>query len=52
MRPRTNSPAFDVAPSVTIAAYEDEAALARFARSVDVVTYEFENVPGATAADP
>ena len=28
-----------------IAAYDDEAALDRFADAVDVVTYEFENVP-------
>jgi 5-(carboxyamino)imidazole ribonucleotide synthase len=29
-------------------AYDDEAALARFAAQVDVITYEFENVPEAT----
>ena len=34
----------------TCAAYEDEAALAKFAASVDVITYEFENVPAKTAA--
>ncbi|MDF2813676.1 MAG: 5-(carboxyamino)imidazole ribonucleotide synthase [Microvirga sp.] len=48
--PEANSPAFDVSAEYTVAAYEDEEALARFARSVDVITYEFENVPGATAA--
>jgi 5-(carboxyamino)imidazole ribonucleotide synthase len=32
----------------TVAAYEDAAALARFAASVAVVTFEFENVPSAT----
>ncbi|SCZ03195.1 5-(carboxyamino)imidazole ribonucleotide synthase [Microvirga guangxiensis] len=48
--PEENSPAFDVAADVTIAAYEDEAALVRFAKAVDVVTYEFENVPSETAA--
>jgi len=48
--PEENSPAFDVAAEVTIAPYEDEAALVRFARAVDVVTYEFENVPSETAA--
>lgn len=37
--------AAQVADAWTQAAYEDAAALARFARSVDVVTYEFENVP-------
>src|SRR5690606_5121753 len=30
-------------------AYDDAAALAAFAGAVDVVTYEFENVPAATA---
>lgn len=48
--PERNSPAFDVAAEHTVAAYEDEAALVRFAKAVDVVTYEFENVPGETAA--
>ena len=40
----TTGPAFDVATATTQAAFDDEAALARFARAVDVVTYEFENV--------
>jgi 5-(carboxyamino)imidazole ribonucleotide synthase len=40
----TTGPAFDVATATTQAAFEDEAALDRFARAVDVVTYEFENV--------
>ena len=43
------SPAFEVTPHKTVAAYEDHDALARFADAVDVVTYEFENVPAATA---
>ncbi|MDF2996094.1 MAG: phosphoribosylaminoimidazole carboxylase, ATPase subunit [Xanthobacteraceae bacterium] len=47
--PEDTSPAFDVASAHTRAAYDDEAALERFARAVDVVTYEFENVPVATA---
>lgn len=47
--PEAESPAFDVARTATVAPYEDEAALARFAASVDVVTYEFENVPRPTA---
>ncbi len=42
-------PAFDVAAAHTQAAYEDEAALIRFAGQVDLVTYEFENVPALTA---
>lgn len=39
------APAGDVAWRVTTAPYEDEAALRAFAESVDVITYEFENVP-------
>ena len=48
--PETDSCAFDVVHASTCASYEDEHALARFANSVDVVTYEFENVPAKTAA--
>jgi 5-(carboxyamino)imidazole ribonucleotide synthase len=47
--PDEDSPAFDVCAAKTIAAYEDEAALKTFASGVDVVTYEFENVPARTA---
>ena len=43
--PGTNPPAGQVADQVTTASYEDEAALRRFAQSVDVITYEFENIP-------
>ncbi|QPM92133.1 5-(carboxyamino)imidazole ribonucleotide synthase [Pseudooceanicola algae] len=48
--PGSNPPAADMAHALTTAGYEDEAALCAFARSVDVVTYEFENVP-ASALD-
>jgi len=47
--PDRNSPAFAVAARHTIASYEDEEALAAFADSVSVVTFEFENVPAASA---
>jgi len=47
--PDPESPAFAVASRHTIARYEDEAALEAFAASVSVVTFEFENVPSATA---
>lgn len=47
--PDPDSPAFDVTPRKTVAAYDDEAALQAFAEAVDVITYEFENVPAATA---
>lgn len=43
--PGANPPAADVAHSLTTAAYDDEHALVTFAQSVDVVTYEFENIP-------
>lgn len=48
--PEPDSPAFAVCADRTVAAYADEAALRRFAEAVAVVTYEFENVPAATAA--
>lgn len=44
-----DSPAFDVAHAFTLAPYEDQERLAAFADAVDVVTYEFENVPAETA---
>jgi 5-(carboxyamino)imidazole ribonucleotide synthase len=47
--PDEQSPAFEVTPHKTVAAYDDHAALATFAARVDVVTYEFENVPARTA---
>jgi 5-(carboxyamino)imidazole ribonucleotide synthase len=43
--PAANPPAADVAHAVTTALYEDAAALTAFAKAVDVITYEFENVP-------
>ncbi len=43
--PVANPPAGHVADRVTTAPYEDLVALRAFAASVDVVTYEFENVP-------
>ncbi|MEL7100512.1 MAG: 5-(carboxyamino)imidazole ribonucleotide synthase [Pseudomonadota bacterium] len=39
------APAADVAHALTTAPYEDTAALKAFAQSVDVITYEFENIP-------
>jgi 5-(carboxyamino)imidazole ribonucleotide synthase len=43
--PGAKPPAGHVADQVTTASYEDEAALVAFAQSVDVITYEFENIP-------
>ncbi|HYF09484.1 MAG TPA: 5-(carboxyamino)imidazole ribonucleotide synthase [Acetobacteraceae bacterium] len=46
--PEDESPGMLVAAARTVAGYEDAAALARFAAAVDVVTFEFENVPVRT----
>ena len=43
--PGTTPPAGQVADCVTTAAYDDENALKAFAEAVDVITYEFENIP-------
>ncbi|SNR47592.1 5-(carboxyamino)imidazole ribonucleotide synthase [Puniceibacterium sediminis] len=43
--PGTLPPAGDVAHAVTTAPYDDHAALRAFAGAVDVITYEFENIP-------
>ncbi|MGH2340522.1 5-(carboxyamino)imidazole ribonucleotide synthase [Segnochrobactraceae bacterium EtOH-i3] len=48
--PDADSPAFDVAHAFTRAPYDDRAALSSFAASVEVITYEFENVPVETVA--
>jgi len=47
--PPGDNPATYVSNAATIAPYEDEASLAAFAAAVDVVTFEFENVPSRTA---
>ena len=47
--PDRDSPAFDVVQRATVADYADTQALARFAESVDAVTYEFENIPAEAA---
>ena len=47
--PEKDAPATQVTSRHTQAAYDDLEALAEFAAAVDVVTYEFENVPAATA---
>jgi len=48
--PDPDSPAFRVAKDATVADYVDAAGLKTFGESVDVVTYEFENVPAQTLA--
>ena len=46
--PEADAPAAQVALSHTPADYEDDTALTQFAAAVDIVTYEFENIPVAT----
>jgi len=47
--PDPDSPAFDVVLNATCAEFADVEALELFANDVDVITYEFENVPAACA---
>ncbi len=46
--PEADSPASQVTDRVTVAEFGDSEALAAFAGAVDVVTYEFENIPLAS----
>lgn len=46
--PDVGSPAAQVSLASKVAAYTDEAVLARLAESCDVITFEFENVPAAS----
>lgn len=46
--PDSDTPTGQVADIETAAAYDDLDAVRQFAREVDVVTFEFENVPSAT----
>ena len=48
--PQAGCPAGAVANREVNASYEDAGALLEFARGVDVVTYEFENIPAAALA--
>jgi 5-(carboxyamino)imidazole ribonucleotide synthase len=43
--PEPDSPTAQVTAAATVAEYDDAAALEQFARAVDVVTFEFENIP-------
>jgi len=47
LSPEPDSPAAQVAADCTLAEYEDQDALRRFAAAVDVITFEFENVSAA-----
>ncbi len=48
--PEADCPASHTAWRTTTAPYDDETALAAFAHAVDVVTFEFENIPHASLA--
>ncbi|MGA7325945.1 MAG: 5-(carboxyamino)imidazole ribonucleotide synthase [Rhodomicrobium sp.] len=48
--PEEDSPAFQVAAIKWLASYDDEAALAAFAKACAAVTFEFENVPAQALA--
>ncbi|MFN2135213.1 MAG: 5-(carboxyamino)imidazole ribonucleotide synthase [Candidatus Promineifilaceae bacterium] len=50
LSPEADSPTGQVADREFVAAYHDLEAVRQFAQGVDVVTYEFENVPAPTAA--
>lgn len=49
LTPEKDSPAAQVATETTIADYDDATALEGFADAIDVATFEFENIPTATA---
>jgi len=49
LSPDTDTPTGHLADLEVAASYDDLDAIGRFARDVDVVTFEFENVPAATA---
>lgn len=49
LSPDTDTPTGQVADREVVASYDDLDAIADFAKQVSVVTFEFENVPSATA---
>ncbi|MFC1673500.1 5-(carboxyamino)imidazole ribonucleotide synthase [Pseudomonadota bacterium] len=46
--PEADSPTEQVCEKAFVASYEDDAAIQAFGESVDVITFEFENVPADT----
>ena len=46
--PEKNGPAAQFSDRATVANYGDEAAVTGFAREIDVLTFEFENIPATT----
>jgi len=49
--PEENCPASEVSKLTSTGKYDDTDALIKFAKSVDVVTYEFENIPAMPVAE-
>jgi 5-(carboxyamino)imidazole ribonucleotide synthase len=52
LAPEHDTPTGQIADVEINASYDDLDAVRRFARGVDLVTFEFENVPAAAAAAP
>jgi len=48
--PEENSPASQVVQKTIVADYTDEKAMSEFSKIVDVISYEFENIPVKTVA--
>ncbi|HEY2799329.1 MAG TPA: 5-(carboxyamino)imidazole ribonucleotide synthase [Chthoniobacterales bacterium] len=46
--PEANGPAAQWSDDATVAAYDDEAAVTKFSHAVDLITFEFENIPART----
>src|ERR1041385_8539630 len=46
----SNAPAFQVSAEQTHASYRNDTELRKFAKTCDVITFEFENVPAETVA--
>ena len=46
--PEKDGPAAQLSDYATAASYDDEEAVTNFARAIDVLTFEFENIPAAT----
>ncbi len=46
--PEKNGPAAQLSDQATAASYDDEEAVTRFTRAIDLLTFEFENIPAAT----
>lgn len=46
--PDENGPAAQLCDRATVAAYDDQAAVRRFAGEIDLLTFEFENIPTKT----